>query len=90
MSDKTLSLREKLTELLEPYFQGEYGKMDTMLELTTDQIIQAVLARLPEKKSVDELKKIMGETPFTDLATWVSFKEGYNKSISEMEEGLGE
>lgn len=52
------------------------------------ELAEKLKACLPEKKSVEELKGVFGENPFTDLATWVAFKEGYNKSISQAEQNI--
>lgn len=79
MSNKQ-SFREWVHQELEPYFQGEYGTMDTMLEMFEDQLIDNILQRLPEKLIV----------PVLDSGNLSDYHEGFNDAIDDMRKEMGD
>lgn len=78
-------IRKWVYEELEPYFQGEFGTMDTMLEMFIEQLTDKLVPLLADatKKGAEEVRKLVIDDIMAALAKKV------NKTPLKMKKDVG-
>jgi hypothetical protein len=77
LDTKQNKIKEQMHIILEKFWDRQFDRNTAVDQLYS---LYQEGQRDLEKKSVEELKPIMGEA-YTDLSVQVAFKEGYNKAI---------
>lgn len=74
---------KEFTDLFDDNHDGEMHSYTHQVIFWINELLKKRADSLPEKKSVEELRAVMGNA-FMDLSVQVAFKEGYNQAIKEM------